>query len=77
LERNNYLHRRKDKMQSEAEMQQFQWLTLSEAATFLRKSRPTVYKMVEDGRLPEPLKKGRLSLFRLTDVQKLKKELEA
>ncbi|MDR3474340.1 MAG: AlpA family phage regulatory protein [Devosia sp.] len=41
---------------------------LPEVVTMLGLSRPTIYRMIKAGKLPKPVKQGRTSSWRLTDL---------
>lgn len=54
-------------------------MTIREAAKRLSVSRETLYRRINQGLLPEPIKQGRLSFFALSDIEnylsKLKRAL--
>lgn len=52
-----------------------EYCTIQEAAKILNLSRPTVYKMIEDGTLNRHLALGRPAL-KLSQVNRLKEKLE-
>ena len=56
-------------------MTAFQWVSISEAARELNKSRPTIYNWIENGDLPQPITKGHTRYFKRSTIERMKRKL--
>lgn len=52
---------------------EFQWLNLKEAAEFVGVSRQTIDRWKNQGRLPKPIRKGRVLYYDPAELEPLKR----
>lgn len=53
-------------------MTEFQWLTISGAAKYLKTHRPAIYKLIKSRLLPEPVESGGQKLLQTSDLDKVR-----